>query len=301
MVVPYPSPSTRPEPIRTDNRTLFRRPVVVLTVTAMIVGLVASFVATSVRTPGLLLPGVTPPPDPVVELGEIKPDLRERFVELIDGHLDAHEGLQASVALTDGRHELSAGSDIAFETASIVKVEILLRWLLARQDDGLPAEEYRLAEQMMTVSDNDATNRLCLSIVGLTAPDDIPGGVDACTVHGYWGHDPTTAEQQLPVLHAAFHSERLTTESRDVVKKFMAAIVPEQAWGVSAAANDSQQVWLKNGWDDRDGWLVHSMGVVDGPTPIHIVVLTFGHDDFRSGVDHVEELTRLAVSVIVDR
>lgn len=243
------------------------------------------------------------PRSPATEQGDAlpAPDVQQQLTELVDDYLDGHDELTASVGLTNGDGVFTTGSDTGFETASIVKVEILLRWLMTRQDDGLPAEELRLAEQMIVASDNEATDELCGIIVGHTAPDDVPGGVDACAVDGYWGSDLTTAEEQLEVLNEAFNSSRLTPQSREVIRDLMSSVVPEQAWGISAAANDSEQVWLKNGWDDRGGWLVHSIGVIDGPSPIHLVVLTSGHGDFYTGITHVEELSKLAREALSPR
>jgi len=227
---------------------------------------------------------------------EVEPpkDWRGDFDELVGGYLADHGEFTGAVALRAGDDEWGYDVKRPFETASIVKVEILLRWLLARQDIGIPPDEYRLAERMMVASDNEATNELCLIIAGHTAPGDIPGGANACTTDGYWGSDLTTAANQLEVLDEAMNSRRLTMDSRQIVREFMSSVIDEQRWGVSAAAFDGESVWMKNGWDDRDGWLVHSIGVIDGPQQITLAILTFGHSDYDTGVRHVEELAKLA-------
>ncbi|TQL77140.1 hypothetical protein FB566_2690 [Stackebrandtia endophytica] len=225
-------------------------------------------------------------------------DWRADFDELVGGYFADNREVTGSVALRVGDQEWGYEVDRPFETASIVKVEILVRWLLARQDGGLPPDEYLLAERMMVGSDNEATNELCLIIAGRTSPGDVPGGTGACSLDGYWGSDLTTASSQLDILDEAMNSRRLTMESRQVVRELMSSVTDEQRWGVSAAALDDESVWLKNGWDDREGWLVHSIGVIDGPQQITLAILTFGSPDYYTGISHVEELAKLARQAI---
>lgn len=267
--------------------------VVVVLIQALIV-VVAVAVPTSPRAAW-----VAGSPDTSTETGPDttpKPprDWRSDFDELVGGYLADNRDFTGSVALRVDDQVWGYEVDRPFETASIVKVEILVRWLLARQDDGLPPDEYVLAERMMVDSDNEATNELCLIIAGRTSPGDVPGGTGACSLDGYWGSDLTTASSQLDILDEAMNSRRLTLESRQVVRELMSSVTDEQRWGVSAAALDDESVWLKNGWDDRDGWLVHSIGVIDGPQQITLAILTFGSPDYDTGIRHVEELAKLA-------
>lgn len=279
---------------RTGRRRAVWSSAIVTVATVLLMAAVAA-TASPTHPVGAWIPGTQPTPsvpEPTWSAPS-PPDPQQRFTELIDGYM-AENDLAADVAVSDGGVELVYSSGSGFETASIVKVEILVRWLLVRQDGDLPAREHSLAQRMIVESDNAATDQLCAIITGLTDPDDVPGGVGACTASDFWGVDVTSAADQLHVLDAAFNSARLTPHSRDVVRDLMSSVVPYQAWGISAAASGAEQVWLKNGWDRRDGWIVHSIGLIDAPVPIRIAVLTQNHVDFETGVSHVEELAKLA-------
>lgn len=213
----------------------------------------------------------------------------------VHDYLADNPGLSASVAIGIPDLLLVHGRESAFETASIVKLEILVRWLLLRQDGTLPKSELELARSMITTSDNAATDELCAIIAPLTPPDAIPGDTGACAADGLWGTDSTTAEAQLRVLESAFGTDLLTSDSRSVVRELTGKVVADQRWGVSAVAGEGEAVWLKNGWDERDGgWVVHSVGVIDAANPIRIAVLTSGSPDYAAGVAHVEALAGLA-------
>ncbi|GAA4914655.1 hypothetical protein LX16_5165 [Stackebrandtia albiflava] len=279
-----------------DRRQLTRR-LPGVAVAALVALILTASVLASAPATGRLHPGTsasdipsTPEPESSTDPAG---DRQDRLEELVGDYLAAHPGFTATVAIGDdlGRHEIAGP---ALESASVAKLEILVRWLLARQSGPLPQDEYALARRMMSESDNEATDTLCIDIIGDTAPEDVPGGTGLCTSDGWWGAHETTAADQLDVLAAAWDPGLLSEESREVVRDLMSQVVPWQVWGISAAARDGEAVWLKNGWDERDGWLVHSVGVVGGPTPVRIAVLTGGHTDYETGVAHVERIAALA-------
>jgi hypothetical protein len=235
--------------------------------------------------------------------GSSRADHQRQLTDAVDAYVQEHPGLIASVSVRHGDETLDYGTDHRYQTASIVKLEILVRWLMLRQDDKLPHDEYQLAERMITASDNDATSHLCQILAPKTKKDAVPGGTDACVGDSTWGTDLTTADGQRQVLQAAFGTTLLNADSRAVVKKLMGTVEPTQDWGVSAAAADGEKTWLKNGWDIRDnGWITHSDGVVDAADGhlIYLSILTNGNDTEAKGISHVEELatiTRDALSL----
>lgn len=229
---------------------------------------------------------------------------QQALTELADAYLGNHPGLIASISLRHGDTALDYGTDQRYQTASVVKVEILLRWLTARQDEPLPKDEFKLAERMITESDNEATSALCELLADEPEPVDIPGGTGACVGETGWGTDETTAADQAEILGSGFDGDLFTSDSRQVVKDLMGAVTPPQSWGVSAAANDGEQTWLKNGWDVRDnGWLAHSSGVIDSHDgqPVYLTVLTNGNTTEAEGIAHVEELAELARDAVSSR
>ncbi|OIJ90044.1 hypothetical protein BIV25_32590 [Streptomyces sp. MUSC 14] len=213
-----------------------------------------------------------------------------------------------------GRSPVVHGEDTAYDTASIVKVDILAAVLLQAQDAGreLTAQERAHAEPMIKQSDNAAADALWRQIgqadglaaankrLGLTSTTSDPGG--------RWGLTRTTAGDQIRLLRAVFDGDAdgtaaktgasaLSTGSRAYISTLMSQVVPEQSWGVSAAG--SRQA-LKNGWLQRvtSGlWDVNSIGqvTVNGHRYL-VVVLSNGSASMAEGVSLVERTARAAIA-----
>ncbi|GGN79337.1 hypothetical protein GCM10011579_063650 [Streptomyces albiflavescens] len=211
-----------------------------------------------------------------------------------------------------GREPAVYGDDTPYDTASIVKVDILAAALLKAQDTGhaLTAQERDQAEAMIERSDNAAANALWRRIglapgleaankrLGLTATKGGPGAK--------WGLTRTTASDQIRLLRAVFDtgsaspggSTALTEASRTYIRTLMTRIVGEQAWGVSAAGGSG---WaLKNGWLQRNTtglWDVNSVGRVTANGRHYLVaVLSDGNTSMKDGIALVEREARAAVT-----
>ncbi|MFF4761995.1 serine hydrolase [Streptomyces sp. NPDC001292] len=219
----------------------------------------------------------------------------------------------AAVLSLDGasRKPLLYGEDAPYDTASIVKVDILAALLLRAQDEGrhLTAQERALAEPMIRNSDNAAANALWRKIglapgldaankrLGLTSTKGGPGGK--------WGLTRTTASDQLRLLLSVSDSagasktgSPLNKESRTYIRTLMSRVSSEQAWGVSAASG--ARYALKNGWLQRTTsglWDVNSVGgiTVDGHRYL-VAVLSDGSASMSDGVSLVERAARQAVA-----
>ncbi|MER5912437.1 serine hydrolase [Streptomyces sp. NPDC001982] len=201
------------------------------------------------------------------------------------------------------------GDDVHYDTASIVKVDILAVALLQAQDagHGLTAKERAQAEVMIEHSDNAAANALWRRIglapgleaankrLGLTSTKGGPGGK--------WGLTRTTSSDQIRLLRAVFGtgsagSSALDEASQTYIRTLMARIAGEQAWGVSAAAGSG---WaLKNGWLQRNTtslWDVNSVGrITSGGHHYLVAVLSDGSPTMKDGVSLVERAARTAVT-----
>ncbi|MEU7057015.1 serine hydrolase [Streptomyces sp. NPDC046197] len=204
------------------------------------------------------------------------------------------------------------GDDTPYDTASIIKVDILATTLLQAQDAGrqLTAQERTRADAMIRRSDNASADALWRSIgrapgleaankrLGLTSTKGGPGPK--------WGLTRTTASDQIRLLRAVFDTNAaarggaraLTGDSRSYVRILMARITSEQSWGVSAAARSG---WaLKNGWLQRNTtglWDVNSVGriTVDGRRYV-VAVLSEGNSSMSEGISRVERAARTAVA-----
>ncbi|MGW3310084.1 serine hydrolase [Streptomyces sp. NPDC001073] len=204
------------------------------------------------------------------------------------------------------------GKDVPYDTASIVKVDILSALLLQAQDAGrgLTQQERTLAEAMIEHSDNDAANALWREIglaPGLKAVNKRLGLTSTVGgTGGLWGLTRTTASDQIGLLRAVFAADgttsatkpALTTASRTYIRTLMTRIATDQSWGVSAA---SDSAWaLKNGWLQRSTtglWDVNSVGQVTSGTHHYLVaVLSDGNTSMASGIKTVESAARTAVT-----
>ncbi len=150
----------------------------------------------------------------------------------------------AVLALDSG--ETASYGDGSFDTASIVKVNILAALLLQTQDADrrLTAEERAYATTMIENSDNAAATALWRSIgrsAGLGAANERLGLRDTVGGDGLlWGLTQTTAADQIALLRQVFGEDEdsaLSADSRAYVQGLMGNIAAGQDWGVSAAAS----------------------------------------------------------------
>lgn len=197
--------------------------------------------------------------------------------------------------------------DGAFDTASIVKMDILATLLLQHQEAGtrLSAQERAYATTMIENSDNASASALW-NIIGKAS------GLDAANERfgltgteggdgALWGLTQTTAADQLTLLRQVFGDDsELSEASRSYLQGLMGQIEADQHWGVSAAADGSGWA-LKNGWLPRSTtglWDINSVGrvTVDGHDYL-VAVLSNGNSTQAKGISLVEAAAKAAVSV----
>ncbi|MFD4559427.1 serine hydrolase [Streptomyces sp. NPDC058469] len=206
------------------------------------------------------------------------------------------------------------GKDVAYDTASIIKVDILATMLLQAQDAGrdLTPQERAQAEAMIERSDNDAATALWRRIglaPGLEAANKRLGlSSTVGGAGGTWGLTRTTVSDQIRLLRAVFADGKnssasgsvLTATSRDYLRTLMTRIAAGQSWGVSAASDSGAGWALKNGWLQRSTtglWDINSVGQVTSGTHHYLVaVLSDGNTSMTGGIAAVEHAARTAVT-----
>jgi hypothetical protein len=226
-------------------------------------------------------------------------------------------GAKVSVAvqeLAPASGESAVYGEAAFDTASIVKVDILAALLLQAQDARrrLTASEKACAARMIENSDNDSATALWRAIGradGLDAANRRFGLTGTSGGSGdLWGLTQTTATDQLALLRQVFREEPesepgskpvLSAASRSYVQGLMKRVEADQQWGVSAASAGGSWA-LKNGWLPRSTtglWVVNSIGrvTVDGAEYL-VAVLSRGTESQREGIALVEAAAKAAVS-----
>ncbi len=233
-------------------------------------------------------------------------------------------GAAVSVAVLDvASGDGAAYGDARFETASIVKVNILAALLLHAQDADrqLTAQERTYASAMIRDSDNTSATVLWKAIGladGLDAANERFGLTDTAGGDGlYWGLTRTTAADQLALLQQVFGESgdsELSEASRTYLQELMGRIAVGQDWGVSAVASGASGASeegasgsgfaLKNGWLPRTAtglWVINSIGrvTVDGREYL-VAVVSHGNTTKEKGIAVVEAAARAAVSVFGD-
>ncbi|MFJ6167802.1 serine hydrolase [Micromonospora orduensis] len=233
------------------------------------------------------------PTTPAIDWVEQAGTRIEAYVRRYDGHLAvAALDRRGSAAVTVGARR--------FETASIVKVNILAALLLRQRPPGkaLGSATRGLAEAMIESSDNDAASALWQKIEGsrgLTAANRVLG-LRETRPNSQWGRTTTTVADQIRLLTALTSpTGPLTPQDRRFVMGLMAKVVPDQRWGVTAArVAGNRGTYVKNGWDtaDADGgrWLVNSIGrIVEDRHDWLVAVLSDHHVTREAGVRVVEK------------
>ncbi|MFJ4405864.1 serine hydrolase [Streptomyces sp. NPDC088910] len=281
--------------------------------------------APSTATPSTTTPPTTAPPSPsaappqkttATAARDTQAELRAAIKALSDtgsGHF--------SVAVTElGGDSDDSGSTVAtydsgdttaYDTASIVKVDILAALLLRHQRAGtqLTSEQRDLATDMIEQSDNDAALALWEAIgggPGLASANASLGLSHTTPGSGeLWGLTQTTAADQITLLRAVYgdgDDSPLSAASRDYISDLMHAVTADQRWGVSAADSDGGDYALKNGWLPRSAtglWDVNSIGKVehDGHTLL-VAVLSGGHVSEQDGIALVERVAEAAAKAV---
>jgi beta-lactamase class A len=190
-----------------------------------------------------------------------------------------------------------------YETASVVKVQVLACLLLTAQDKkrDLTSTELSLAKRMIRLSDNDATTALFTSLGKQTAVSKCNKrlGLTQTTVSGSWGLTRTTVNDQVKLLSELVDAQGpLDSDSRKLAHTLMSTVDAAQDWGVPAAAGSGEKFTVKNGWLPRstegNRWIINTVGrITGGDTDVSIAVLSHDHASMSGGISVVEKVAKM--------
>jgi beta-lactamase class A len=210
-----------------------------------------------------------------------------------------------SVAVLDKKtgQQYSYRGTETYETASVVKVQVLACLLLTAQDKDrdLSSTELALAKRMIRLSDNDATTSLFARLGKNTAVQscDRRLGLTETKVNSAWGLTKTTVDDQVKLLSQLVSAKSpLDAESRQVAYSLMSTVDESQEWGVPAAAKPGEKFTVKNGWLPRstedNRWIINTVGRVTGAnTDVSIAVLSHNHTSMPGGIAVVEKVAKM--------
>jgi beta-lactamase class A len=190
-----------------------------------------------------------------------------------------------------------------YETASVVKVQVLACLLLTAQDKDrkLSSTELSLAKRMIQASDNSATTSLFnrLGRASAVAKCNRRLGLKQTTVNGSWGLTRTTVTDQVKLLSQLVNTKGLLNDySRDLAYSLMSTVEEDQDWGVPAVAAADERATVKNGWLQRstegNRWIINTVGRVTGDgTDVSIAVLSHGNSSMSGGIAVVQKTAKM--------
>jgi hypothetical protein len=192
-----------------------------------------------------------------------------------------------------------------FQTASIVKANILEALLYQAQQNGTPLSEVETstAQQMIEASDNDDASDLYSQIggnAGLDAYDhkigmlSTAGGAD-----GYWGETLTNPADQIKLLQQLAEPKTSVLHAAEIDYQLglMHEIDPGENWGATGGVPASGvTVALKNGWvplTSNTDWEVNTIGWVQGDGHDYLIALMTAHDPSEDyGINTLDALSK---------
>jgi hypothetical protein len=190
-----------------------------------------------------------------------------------------------------------------YETASVVKVQVLACLLLTAQDKdrALTSSELALAKRMIRASDNDATTSLFTKLGRAAAVGKCNKrlGLTSTKVNNSWGLTQTTVNDQVKLLSQLVDTKSpLNAASRKLAFQLMSTVEPDQDWGVPSVATTGDTTTVKNGWLSRSTeggrWIINTVGRVTGDdTDVSIAVLSHNNASMSSGIKVVEKAAKL--------
>ena len=239
---------------------------------------------------------------------ELAEQERAKRVKALDAALKKYAATvpEFSVAVLDkktGQRYSYRGTE-KYDTASIVKVQVLACTLLKAQDAGrdLSSAELALAKPMIRLSDNTATTALFTRIGGKSAVGKCNRrlGLTQTTVNTAWGLTKTTVNDQVKLLSELVDTKGpLDSGSRKVAFGLMNTVDDAQDWGVPSVAKTGETTTVKNGWDTRsaDGglWAVNTIGRVTSGADVNVSIAVLSHNNqsMDAGIAEVEKVAQL--------
>lgn len=238
------------------------------------------------------------------DVADTPPKIKSRqLTRVLDEFLASRGGRTTAMVkdLTTGR-TYRYHRKLRLPTASASKANILMALLMRTPWRQLDAQARRDADWMIRYSDNKAADRLWVRIggphglteanrkLGLRHTTAIPG---QCVDMYCWGITSTSAEDQVRLMsQLVAENSPVRRADRDQVLRLMRRVIPEQKWGISAAACKGDVVALKNGWlrhISNDRWAVVSVGLIRGHGHDYAVaVLTEDNLTVEDGIAKVE-------------
>jgi hypothetical protein len=204
--------------------------------------------------------------------------------------LDARAGRTSFAVLDSTGHVSGLHLHEHFETASVVKVMMLVAYLqmLAAEHRGIDAADTALLYPMIHVSDNEAASAV-FSIVGGAAVARVAresSMSDYAPGVGWWAYTQTSAIDQARLF--SMLGRLIPPRFYGYARYLMSTIEPSQSWGIPPVARPRWQVFFKTGALPERG-LFNEVGLLErGPVRLTIAVFTDGDPSMGYGEQTIE-------------
>ena len=212
----------------------------------------------------------------------------------------ATRGDAVSFAAIDSRGRTYGFRDaMPFQSASVTKSMLLAAYLDRVGEGDLDSAAEDQLRAMITYSDNDAADAVYATVgdPGLEQVADRVGMRDFDPA-GYWSEAWITARDMARFMWRLEHRS-LAPAHRELALELLAGIVPEQRWGIPAAAGDAWSAWFKGGWrPSAAGSLVHQAALLrDGNRRLAIAVLTDAQPSHTYGTETVRGIAQRLLGI----
>lgn len=201
---------------------------------------------------------------------------------------------QVAFAVVDDKGTLRGlRGDVQYRSASVVKAMFLVAFLNRLPNRALTNDERGLLRPMIVRSDNEAATR----VRNITGPGRVYGvakraGMTRFVLKQSWGDTLITAADQARLF--ARIDLLVTKRHRSYARSLLAAIIPEQRWGVPPAVPSGWRVFFKGGWRPLGGRsLVNQSAMIErDDRRASLAVLTVDNPSHEYGTETIRGVAR---------
>jgi hypothetical protein len=204
--------------------------------------------------------------------------------------LDGRAG-RTSLAVIDSRGHLSGVREHGrFETASVVKVMMLVAYLqmLESEHRGLDSYDRSLLYPMIHISDNEAASTV-FGIVGgdaLARVARASGMSDYAPGIGWWAYTDTSAADQARFFAAL--EQLIPRQFYGYARGLLSGIEPSQSWGIPPVARPAWRVFFKTGALPSQGLFNEVARLERGGVTFTVAVFTDGDPSMAYGEETIQ-------------
>ena len=165
-----------------------------------------------------------------------------------------------------------------FESASVVKVMLMVAYLREARNRGLDDHDRNLLAPMIKRSANDPASTIYLDVgAGALKKLARDAGMKGFSTGPTWGSSRIAPGSQARFF---YELERYIPERHvGYALKLMADIVSRQRWGIPPAVPQGWRIHFKGGWaPEAAGWKINQVALItNGDRRLSLAVLTRGN------------------------